>query len=53
MHLEYGTRGFLVASHEIVAQKSELPERFDTLPEGFQTDRENLATTGFYVVLTV
>ena len=41
------------ASHEIVAQKSELPERFDTLPEGFQTDRENLATTGFYVVLTV
>ncbi len=37
---------------EIVAQKSELPKRFENL-EGVEVDRESLATMGFYVVLSV
>lgn len=41
------------ASHQIIAQTTELPERFE-LPLGpFEVDRESLRTKGFYVVLTV
>ncbi|HXO21325.1 MAG TPA: class I SAM-dependent methyltransferase [Thermoanaerobaculia bacterium] len=37
-------------SFDIVAQKTELPTRFDALAGAFDLDRESLATKGFYVV---
>ncbi len=36
---------------EIIAQKTELPSRFDDLPARLAVDRESLATKGFYVLV--
>ncbi len=60
-HFRFFTRATLEAwiervefsSHEIVAQRTELPERFAAVPRPFEVDLESLATKGFYVVLTV
>jgi len=38
---------------EILAQTTELPERFRNLPPAFETDEESLRTKGFYVVVRV
>ncbi len=41
------------SSYEIVAQKGELPARLAALETVLEVDRESLATTGFYVVVSV
>lgn len=41
------------AAHEIIAQTTELPERFEAPLGPFEIDRESLRTKGFYVVMTV
>ncbi len=38
---------------EILAQTTELPERFRSLPPSFETDEESLRTKGFYVVVRI
>ncbi|MEE8522517.1 MAG: class I SAM-dependent methyltransferase [Thermoanaerobaculia bacterium] len=58
-HLRFFTRATLeswiaragFSSYEIVAQKTGLPERIEKLAEHVETDRESLATLGFYAVL--
>lgn len=41
------------ASHQIIAQTTELPERFEAPLGPFEMDLESLRTKGFYVVLGV
>lgn len=58
-HFRFFTRATLVSwiersgfeRYEVVAQTSELPERFAKLGGNLEADLESLATTGFYVVL--
>ncbi len=60
-HFRFFTRATLASwlerlgftDYEIVAQTTELPERFARITDHFDVDLESLRTKGFYVVVTV
>ncbi len=49
--LEDWLRGCSFDDFDILAQKTDLPERCRSWPSGFEPDFESLSTSGFYVVI--